>query len=278
MGFKVFHVDAFSSTPFGGNPAAVCLLSEPRSYIWMQRVAEEMNLSETAFLLKEGEGYNLRWFTPTVEVELCGHATLASAHTLWEQGYLKPEEEAHFSTQSGWLHARRAGNWIEMDFPAEPEQEAAPPQDLLRALELPISYVGQNRFDYLIEVDSETSLRAAIPNLNLLKTLPIRGVCITAPSSAPEYDFVSRFFAPAVGISEDPVTGSAHACLAVYWARRLGKNELIGYQASRRGGIVRVRLEGDRVMLGGQAVTVSTAELSDAVQLAEQRFERSLAM
>jgi len=278
MGFKVFHVDAFSNTPFGGNPAAVCMLTEPRSYIWMQRVAEELNLSETAFLLKEDDGYNLRWFTPTVEIELCGHATLASAHTLWEQGYLRPDEEAHFSTQSGWLHARRTGNWIEMDFPLEEEMEVKPPKDLVRALDVPITYVGQNRFDYVIEVDCETSLRALIPNFNLLKTLPIRGVSVTAPSSSAEYDFVSRFFAPNVGITEDPVTGSAHCCLALYWAKRLGKKELIGYQASRRGGIVRVRVENGGVVLAGQAVTISSSELNDAVHYADQRFERSMAM
>lgn len=270
MGFKLFHVDAFSRTPFGGNPAAVCILPEPRSYIWMQRVAEEMNLSETAFLLKEAEGYNLRWFTPTVEVELCGHATLASAHTLWENGYLNPGESAHFSTLSGWLHARQNDGWIEMDFPVEPESKVEPPPELLKAIDLPITYVGQSRFDYLIEVDCETSLRAFIPDFNLLKGLPVRGVSVTAPSRSPEYDFLSRFFAPGVGIDEDPVTGSAHCSLGPYWAKRLGKNELTGYQCSRRGGVVKVRVEGDRVVLGGQAVTVKSGELSEAVLLQDQ--------
>lgn len=279
MGFKLFHVDAFSGRPFGGNPAAICFLTEPRSYIWMQRLAEEMNLSETAFLLKEADGYNLRWFTPTVEIELCGHATLASAHILWEQGYLDRDQEAHFSTMSGWLHARQSQGWIEMDFPAEPAVEATAPKELLKALDGPsITFVGQNRFDYVIEVDSETSLRALIPDLNLLKQLPIRGVSVTAPSASPEYDFVSRFFAPAVGISEDPVTGSAHCSLGPYWAKRLGKSELIGYQASRRGGVVRVRVHEERVGIGGQAVTVLAAELSDASFLADERRERTLAM
>lgn len=278
MGFKVFHVDAFSNVPFGGNPAAVCVLTEPRSYIWMQRVAEEMNLSETAFLYKEKDGYSLRWFTPTVEVELCGHATIASAHVLWEQGYVKDGEVVHFYTQSGPLHARRNGGWIELDFPAEQEEKVNPPDELVKALNLPITYVGQNRFDYLVEVASETLLRALIPDINLLKMLPIRGICVTAPASIPDYDFVSRFFAPSVGINEDPVTGSAHSYLGVYWSKRLGRKELTGYQASRRGGFVKVRVEDDHVVLAGQAVTVTTGELSDAVHLADQRFERSLAM
>lgn len=288
MGFKVFHVDAFSHAPFSGNPAAVCVLTEPRSYIWMQRVAEEMNLSETAFLIRPtaeepeaaefANSYHLRWFTPTVEVELCGHATLASAHMLWEQGYLQPNEDAHFWTQSGWLHAAKREGWIEMNFPLEPEHETNIPKDLLRALDLPITYVGQNRFDYLVEVDCETSLRALIPDLGILRSLPIRGVCVTAPSSSPEYDFVSRFFAPGVGINEDPVTGSAHCCLGPYWAKRLGKQELIGYQASRRGGIIRVRVESERVVIAGKAVTVMTGELTDDVYRAEERRERSLAM
>jgi len=278
MGIKLFQVDAFSSRPFGGNPAAVCILEEPRTYIWMQRVAEEMNLSETAFLIKEKDGYNLRWFTPTVEVELCGHATLASAHVLWEQGFLKDDEEAHFSTLSGWLHAHRSNGWIEMDFPAEPAVEEAPPKELTRALDVPITWVGQNRFDYVIEVDSETTVRALIPDFHKLKQLPVRGICITAPSAASEFDFVSRFFAPSVGITEDPVTGSAHASLGPYWAKRLGKTELIAYQASRRGGIIRVGVEGDRVRIGGQAVTVMQAELSEITCLADERLERTLAM
>jgi PhzF family phenazine biosynthesis protein len=278
MGFKLFHVDAFSSRPFGGNPAAVCLLTEPRSYIWMQRLAEEMNLSETAFLLKEAEGYNLRWFTPTVEIELCGHATLASAHILWEEGYIPEDKEISFSTLSGWLHTRKSQGWIEMDFPSEPAEECAPPKQLLKALDLPITWVGQNRFDYQVEVDSETSLRALIPDLTLLKQLPIRGVSVTAPSASAEYDFVSRFFAPSVGINEDPVTGSAHCSLGPYWAKRLGKTEMIGYQASRRGGVVRVHMDKERVGIAGQAATVLSAELSDASYLADERRERTLAM
>jgi PhzF family phenazine biosynthesis protein len=279
MGFKLFHVDAFSSRPFGGNPAAVCILTEPRSYIWMQRLAEEMNLSETAFLLKEEEGYNLRWFTPTVEIELCGHATLASAHVLWEQGFVEESKEISFSTLSGWLYARQSNGWIEMDFPSEPAKECAPPAELKSVLDVPITFVGQNRFDYVIEVDSETSLRALIPDLAELRRLPIRGVSITAPSASPEFDFVSRFFAPSVGINEDPVTGSAHCSLGPYWAKRLGKSDLVGYQASRRGGVVRVRIiDDERIALAGQASTVFSAELSDVTFRADERRERTLAM
>lgn len=279
MGYRLYHVDAFSERPFGGNPAAVCLLTEPRSYIWMQRLAEEMNLSETAFLLKEKEGYNLRWFTPTVEVELCGHATLASAHVLWEQGLLDEFEEAHFTTLSGWLHAKKQNGWIEMDFPVDPPTETKPPKDLVDALDgCSITFVGQDRFDYVVEVDSETSLRALIPDFALLRHLAVRGISVTAPSATPEYDFVSRFFAPAVGINEDPVTGSAHCSLAPYWAKRLGKNELIGYQASRRGGVIRLRVNDERVSIAGKAVTVLEAEISAAAFMADDRRERTLAM
>jgi PhzF family phenazine biosynthesis protein len=280
MSLKLFHVDAFSSRPFGGNHAAVCILTAPRSYIWMQRLAEEMNLSETAFLLKEDQGYNLRWFTPTVEIELCGHGTLASAHVLWEQGFLKPDEEAHFSTLSGWLHATKNDGWIEMDFPSEKAVECVPPKELIRALDVPITFVGQNRFDYFVEVDSETSLRALIPDYQLLRQLPIRGVTVTAKSASPEYDFVSRFFAPAIGINEDPVTGSAHCSLGPYWAERLGKKDLIAFQASRRGGVIRVRIDEDdhRARIAGQAVTVLAAELSEITDMADERRERTLAM
>ncbi len=278
MTLKLFHVDAFSSKPFGGNQAAVCMLTEPRSYIWMQRLAEEMNLSETAFLLQEEKGYNLRWFTPTVEIELCGHATLASAHILWEQGYLSQNEEAHFSTMSGWLHARQADSWIEMDFPSEEAVECPPPKELTKALDVAVTFVGQNRFDYFVEVDSETSLRALIPDFQLLKQLPVRGVTITAPSASPEFDFVSRFFAPCVGINEDPVTGSAHCSLGPYWAKRLGKNNLVGYQASRRGGIVRVKVENGLVRLAGQAITVLSGELSETTVLSDENRVRTLAM
>ena len=257
---RILQVDAFASQAFRGNPAAVCLLDRERDASWMQNVAAEMNLSETAFLLPNDDGFSLRWFTPAVEVALCGHATLASAHALWEEKILAPSETARFHTKSGLLTATREGEWIELDFPATPEQRSDAPDGLLQSLGItePV-YVGRNKFDYLVEVASEEIVRALDPDHTRLRTIPVRGVIVTSRSS--EYDFVSRFFAPGSGVDEDPVTGSAHCCLTPYWSARLGKTEMTAFQASKRGGIVRVRLVGDRVKLGGRAVTVLTGEL-----------------
>jgi PhzF family phenazine biosynthesis protein len=262
MPLPIFHVDAFTDKPFGGNPAAVCILSEARDAPWMQNVAQEMNLSETAFLFRQVDGFNLRWFTPAVEVDLCGHATLASAHVLWEAGYLKPEQQARFSTASGLLTADRKDGWIELDFPAEPESQATAPSGLPKALGVAPTYVGRNRFDYLVEVDSEETVRCMKPDLALLAEIQARGVIVTSRAVSEGYDFVSRFFAPRAGINEDPVTGSAHCCLGPFWGARLGKSEFVAFQASARGGVVRVRMSGQRVYLGGQAVTVLNGELS----------------
>lgn len=256
MTLTITQVDAFTDTPFGGNPAAVCVLPEPRDERWMQQVAQEMNLSETAFLVELSDGFRLRWFTPTVEVALCGHATLASAHVLWETGRLSPDATAHFHTLSGVLTARRDGSWIELDFPAMPESRIDPLPDLAAALDVEPRYVGKNQFDYLVEVDSEATVRAMQPDMTLLKRVGVRGVIVTSRAETTPYDFVSRFFAPGSGIDEDPVTGSAHCCLGPFWQARLNKSEFVAYQASERGGIVRVRVDGDRVHLGGQAVTV----------------------
>lgn len=261
MGIPIVQVDAFTAEPFAGNPAAVCLLPAPWDDQWMQHVAREMNLSETAFLTRQEDGFNLRWFTPAVEVDLCGHATLASAHVLWEEGYLQPDAVARFHTRSGLLTAERRGNLIELDFPATPEEPAATPAGLAEALGVTPQYVGKNRFDYLVQVASEEIVRGMQPDFTPLRKLPVRGIIVTSQASSPNYDFVSRFFAPAAGVDEDPVTGSAHCCLGPFWAQRLGKQELVGYQASARGGVVRVRLEGGRVRLGGQAVTVLRGEL-----------------
>jgi PhzF family phenazine biosynthesis protein len=261
MNVPIIQVDAFTARPFAGNPAAVCLLAEPQEDRWLQNVAMEMNLSETAFLLPAADGFNLRWFTPAAEVDLCGHATLASAHVLWEEGRLKPGEQARFHTRSGLLTADRAGDFIELDFPVKPEVPADPPADMLRALGVAARYVGRSDYDFLVEVASETEVRACAPDFGQLKAVPARGVIVTARAAGGEYDFVSRFFAPQVGVNEDPVTGSAHCCLAPFWAARLGKEEMVGYQASARGGVVRVRLAGNRVKLGGQAVTVLKGEL-----------------
>ncbi|MDD5563217.1 MAG: PhzF family phenazine biosynthesis protein [Thermoanaerobaculaceae bacterium] len=262
MGIRAFKVDSFTAEPFAGNPAGVCLLPEPRPERWMQAVAREMNLSETAFLVREGAGFRLRWFTPAVEVALCGHATLAAAHVLWEAGILAPGEVACFATKSGELRAARRGELIELDFPVKPETAAAPPAHLLEAVGANPTYLGRNAFDYLLLLESEDAVRAVTPDFALLRRVDVRGVIVTAPASTPGYDFVSRFFAPAVGVDEDPVTGSAHCCLGPFWAARLGKTELSAYQASARGGAMRVLLAGDRVFLGGRAVTVLRGELA----------------
>ena len=253
---RIYQVDAFTDRPFAGNPAAVCILSETRDDGWMQNVAREMNLSETAFLRKQEDGFHLRWFTPTVEVDLCGHATLASAHILWETGSLAPQEQARFHTLSGLLTAERRSGEIELDFPAGPDEPTRAPPELGQALGVIPRYVGRSLYDYLVEVDSEDTVRSLRPDLNLLKRLETRGVIVTARADTSGIDFVSRFFAPAAGIDEDPVTGSAHCCLGPFWGRRLRKSEFTAYQASDRGGIVRVRLLGDRVLLSGRAVTV----------------------
>jgi PhzF family phenazine biosynthesis protein len=267
MGIVITQVDAFTARPFAGNPAAVCVLAEAPQEQWMRDVAREMNLSETAFLVPQDGGYNLRWFTPAIEVDLCGHATLASAHVLWEEGRLAENAQARFHTRSGWLLAERRGHWIEMDFPAKAEQASAEPAGLAAALGLTPVYVGRNQFDYLVEVESAEALRAATPDHSALRKLPVRGIIVTARSDVPEFDFISRFFAPGAGVDEDPVTGSSHVCLAPYWSRRLGKTELNAYQASPRGGVVRLRANGDRVILAGQAVTVMRGELvGDALE------------
>jgi PhzF family phenazine biosynthesis protein len=261
MGLAIVQVDAFTDTPFAGNPAAICILPAPRDERWMQNVAREMNLSETAFLHRENDGYRLRWFTPTVEVALCGHATLASAHVLWEGGHLTPSAPARFHTKSGLLTAERRGAWIELDFPAVVAVPAEPPRDLVEALRVQPSAVCRSRFDYLVEVDSEDTVRRLDPDFTALARVEARGVMVTSRASTPGFDFVSRFFAPASGINEDPATGSSHCTLAPHWSTRLGKTELVAYQASPRGGVVRVRVQGDRVILGGQAVTVLRGEL-----------------
>jgi PhzF family phenazine biosynthesis protein len=260
MGIPIVQVDAFTGEAFGGNPAAVCVLEAARDARWMANVAMEMNLSETAFLHHEADGYGLRWFTPAVEVDLCGHATLASAHVLWSEGHLAAGAPARFQTKSGLLTCRQVGGWIEMDFPAKLETAAEAPAQLADALGCAFSYVGRNQFDYLVEVIDEATLRGLTPAHHVLRELPVRGVIVTAKGSG-EFDFVSRFFAPGAGVDEDPVTGSAHCALAPYWATKLGKTEMTGFQASKRGGVVKVRVEGDRVILCGQAVTVLRGEL-----------------
>ena len=219
-------------------------------------VAGEMNLSETAFLYRQDEGYNLRWFTPEVEVDLCGHATLASAHVLWETGEVSCGQDVSFYTRSGVLTASRERDWIELDFPATPAETVEAPVELVHALGVKPVYVGKSRFDFLVEVKTEDEVRKVEPDFGLLAKVPCRGVIVTSPVSRGRFDFVSRFFAPAAGVNEDPVTGSTHCTLGPFWQSRLGKSEFLAYQASRRGGEIRLRVDGDRVRLGGQAVTV----------------------
>ena len=254
----MLQIDAFTAVPFAGNPAGVCFLDRGRPGSWMQSVAMEMNLSETAFLLPEGDGYRLRWFTPAAEVRLCGHATLASAHALWETGRLDPDAVARFYTLSGLLTARSGSGQIELNFPARPPQPVEIP-GLAEALGVRALAQYKDADDYMVEVATEAEVRSLTPNLAAVKELPVRGVIVTTRSTTEGFDFISRFFAPQVGVDEDPVTGSAHCCLTPFWAGKLKKNELTAYQASPRGGVIHVRLEGDRVVLGGQAVTVFSA-------------------
>ena len=261
MGLTIVQVDAFTSTPYAGNPAAVCVLPMARDERWMRDVAREMNLSETAFLLAEDDGYRLRWFTPAVEVALCGHATLASAHVLWQDGHLATGAPARFHTKSGLLTAEQRGDWIELDFPATHAAPSPLPPGLAEALGVTPRWSGRSKFDYLLEVESEATVRALAPDFTSLKRVEARGVMVTSRAATPGYDFVSRFFAPRVGVDEDPVTGSAHCALTPFWSERLQQSEMTAFQASRRGGVLRVRLAGDRVGLGGQAVTVLRGEL-----------------
>jgi PhzF family phenazine biosynthesis protein len=262
MSLPIVQVDAFTNRPFAGNPAAVCILPKAAEPAWMLNVAREMNLAETAFLVRQSDGYDLRWFTPAVEVDLCGHATLASAHVLWEDGHLKPNAQARFHTKSGLLTADHRDAWIELDFPATIATAAPPPAGLIDALGAKPKFVGRSRFDYLVEVDDEATVRSLVPNLDALGRIDARGVIVTSRADKGKYDFVSRFFAPQSGVPEDPVTGSAHCALTPYWSAKLGKKELVAFQASPRGGELRVRFENDRVRLGGQAVTVLRGELT----------------
>lgn len=262
MSYALYIVDAFTNVRFKGNPAAVCLLDASQEESWMQQVASEMNLSETAFIVPNRDGYDLRWFTPEAEVDLCGHATLATAHVLWETERLGRDKAARFMTKSGLLTAKLTGDWIEMDFPDESPEATVAPEELVQGLGLIPRFVGRNRMDYFVEIDSEETLRTLRPDFGLLARLPARGIIVTSRAAAgSDYDFVSRAFYPGTGIDEDPVTGSAHCALAPYWAKRLRKEELVGYQASERGGIVKVKPEGARVYLSGQAVTVLKGQL-----------------
>ncbi|MDF1545923.1 MAG: PhzF family phenazine biosynthesis protein [bacterium] len=260
MSQTVVQIDAFSSQPFGGNPAAVCLMESPANEDWMQNIAAEMNLAETAFLYPIESGYQLRWFTPEVEVELCGHATLASAFLLFEDGLVEPDQTIRFNTLSGELTAALNNGLITLDFPSKPPAKCDPPENLSRAISHTPIYTGMSKFDMIAELESEAVVRNLKPDFGLLRRIEVRGLIVTARGEG-KYDCVSRFFAPRVGINEDPVTGSAHCVLAPYWAGKLGKEKLLAYQASRRGGEVRLQLNGDRVLLSGRAVITMRGEL-----------------
>lgn len=258
----IIQVDAFTNKPFSGNPAAVCVLEAPQSDEWMQNVAKEMNLSETAFLLKQQDDYSLRWFTPTTEVPLCGHATLASSHVLWLENHLSASKPARFQTKSGLLIATKQDDWIELDFPANPSEAIPTPLEINQALGVPVKSVGKNSLGYLVEVESEELVRNIEPNFTLLTQKFPEVIVTSIAASNSEFDFVSRFFCPGLGINEDPVTGAAHCCLAPYWRNKLNKDEFLAYQASNRGGVVKVKYPGaDRVYLRGQAVTVLRGEI-----------------
>jgi len=257
---SIMQVDSFTSTAFAGNPAGVCVLERPRDAAWMQLVAREMNIADTAFLrARTGDEFDLRWFTPTVEVDLCGHATLASAHVLWESG--QRASTLRFHTRSGVLTATRRDGWIDLDFPATPDQPASPPAGLLAALGVTARYVGRSCFDFLVEVDDEATVVAIRPDFRRLATIDARGVIVTSRASTPGVDFVSRYFAPAFGIDEDPATGSTHCCLGPFWNARTGKRDFVAHQLSARRGELHVALHGDRVRLSGRAVTVLRGEL-----------------
>ncbi len=264
MGVSICVVDAFTNRPFAGNPAAVCVLNSWLEEDWLQAVASEMNLSETAYLVPQPDNrWCLRWFTPVKEVSLCGHATLAAAHRLWESELLPPDREAVFETAGGTLTCRRNGDWIHMDFPAMESKPTPPEAGLEKALGVSrIVNLEVNSRDIIAEVASEVEVRAAVPDFRSLSGDFSRSdFILTARADDSEFDFVSRFFAPADGIDEDPVTGSAHCGLAPYWAKRLNKRDMVGHQVSARGGRVHVSMQGERVELGGQAVTVWEGEL-----------------
>lgn len=259
--FPLYQVDSFTDQVFKGNPAGVCLLSEPQPDEWMKQVAAEMNLSETAFLLMTEDGFNLRWFTPQVEVDLCGHATLASAHILYETGLIAKDQTIRFHTRSGLLQANIRKDWLELDFPARKVEATGENERLIEAVVIPPDEVYKTAENMLYYYEDEQVIRRMQPDFARIASVSIHGLIVTAPSGNPSFDFISRYFAPAIGINEDPVTGSAHCSLAPFWQQRLHKDTLIGYQASKRGGTVKVRVSGERVYLSGQAVTVFATHL-----------------
>lgn len=263
MGSVIFQVDSFTREPFKGNPAGVCVFADQKNADWMQNVAAEMNVSETAFVRRRGDGtFELRWFTPSCEVDMCGHATLAAAHTLWETGLLPAGEEAQFSTRSGILTANKKGDFIQLDFPAVPVEGSQTAKSLERALGVSAAAVFKHRFGTLTEVSSADVVRNLAPKIGALAKISGDMHIVTAKSDDPAFDIVSRVFCPRIGVDEDPVTGSAHCCLGPYWKGKTGKDDFTAWQASKRGGSMIVRVRGERVQLEGQAVTVLRGEIT----------------
>lgn len=257
----LYWIDAFTPVPFGGNPAAVCLLPHPIPQNTMQSLAHEFGLSETAYLWSEGESqqWRLRWFTPTAEVRLCGHATVAAATALWD--HYQSHGPLVFHTLSGSLQAIQKEAGVELQFPARPPAECSVPRGLAEIVGLSadqIKWCGRDVDDFLILLETEQEVRSVSPDFEALKALPTRGTIFTAASNTPDRDFVSRFFAPRVGVDEDPVTGSAHCCLAPFWASRLKKNRLRAEQLSSRGGRLEVECREDRVCLRGESFILMT--------------------
>ncbi len=258
----LYQVDAFTKEPFKGNPAAVCLLDKARPEDWMRALAAEMNLSETAFVLPQGEEFNLRWFTPTTEMDLCGHATLASAHTLWKAGVVSPEKKIRFHTRSGLLTITRQRDWIEMDLPARSWRSVSENEGVIDAIGTVPEKVYQSGDNLLFIYESEKTVRNLKPNFSDLKTYAYHGVIVSSPADSPQFDFVSRFFAPAIGVDEDPVTGSSHCTLAPFWGERLRKVTMTAAQVSKRGGVLKLRVSAERVYISGQAVTVFSTTIN----------------
>ncbi|HWI47432.1 MAG TPA: PhzF family phenazine biosynthesis protein [Rummeliibacillus sp.] len=255
-------INTFTEQPFKGNPAAVCYLSEEKESNWMQQIAKEINLPTTAFINLLNNEYYLRWFTPTTEIPICGHGTLASSYFLWEKGLFDKEKCITFQTKSGVLEAQLIDDWVQLQFPAIVEEKTIAPDLLVRALGVKPTYVGKNKLDYLVEVESEDIVRNLKPNIDLIAQLAVRGVIVTSKSNTNEFDFVSRFFSPSQGINEDFVNGSSHCCLGPYWKDKLQKNDLTAYQASERGGILKLRVLDDEVLLSGKAVTIFEGKLT----------------
>lgn len=260
-GQTIVQVDAFTNERFAGNAAGVCVMAEAGTSAWMQQLARETNLAATVFLSSRARDFHIRWFTPAHELPLCGHGTLAAAHTLWTEGYVPVEQQITFHYRSGTLTAVRKDDWITLDFPAIPTFPAPAPEALLCGLGAEPRQVSKSHHSYLVEVGSEQEVRALVPDIGRLAQLDIANVIVTSRAASGDFDFISRFFAPSHGIAEDAVTGSAHCCLGPYWAERLDKTTMVGYQASARGGVVRVQVSGDRVGLSGQAVTVLRGRL-----------------